>query len=155
MTTELNCSRCGYIHISDNNISFPKSCPICRSSRIKKIIKRNPLDYHYQLTIDEIYHFLKEIPKLPILTQEIIRKKLIKSGGVHILCIDQSKNHLKKILTKKEAIYYISLINNQNFGLAIISNSIVIVSPDSPIRLHVGLNHSLLKSIEEIFDSDI
>ncbi|MFC1752273.1 rubredoxin-like domain-containing protein, partial [Thermoproteota archaeon] len=103
MTTEWNCSRCGYIHIS-NNIRFPKSCPICRSSRIKKVTKKYPLDYPYQLTINEIYHFLKEIPKLPIQTQEIIRKKLIKSGGVHILCIDQSKNHLKKILTKKEAI---------------------------------------------------
>ena len=90
-----NCSRCGYIHISIKKNKLPARCPVFRSTHLKKLIKRNNENYPNQLNIVGIYRLLEEIPKLSISKQEIIRKIFIKSGGVHILCIDQSKNLLR------------------------------------------------------------
>lgn len=44
---------------------------------------------------------------------------------------------------------------DQNFGLAILFSSLVVVSPDSPIRHHVELNNLLLTNIKEILNNDI
>ncbi len=44
---------------------------------------------------------------------------------------------------------------DKNFGLTILFSSIVVVSPDSPIRHHVELNNSLLTNIKEILNKDI
>lgn len=147
----LRCLRCGYTHISEIEGKLPARCPVCKSTRLVRM----PINQHeedkYVLSINEIYSLLIRISGIQVLDQEKIRKKLKESGGIHIICINNQKDPLKEILTKNEAKEYLSLIKNESFGLAIINNSIVAISPDSPIRSHVGVNSLLLAELKDIF----
>ena len=147
----LRCLRCGYTHISEIEGKLPTRCPVCKSTRLMRMPTKQHKEDKYILSINEIYSFLNSISGIHVLDQEKIRKRLRESGGIHILCIDNRKNTLKEILTKDEADLYYSLIKNESFGLAIIHNSIVAISSDSPIRSHVGVNSSLLKELKNIF----
>jgi DNA-directed RNA polymerase subunit RPC12/RpoP len=146
----LRCLRCGYTHVTEIEGKLPSRCPVCKSTRLIRIFTKKHREDKYNLSINEIYNFLNIISGTQVLDQEKIRKKLRESAGIHILCINYQKEQKKKILTTDEAELYFSLIKNESFGLAIIHNSIVAISPNSPIRSHVGVNISLLKELKDI-----
>jgi len=146
----LRCLRCGYTHITEIEGKLPNRCPVCKSTRLIRILTKKHQEDKYNLSISEIYNLLNILSGIQVLDQEKIRKKLRESAGIHILCIDNQKGPLKQILTTDEAELYFSLIKNGSFGLAIIHNSIVAISPNSPIRSHVGVNTSLLKELKDM-----
>ncbi len=146
----MRCLRCGYTHITEIEGKLPNRCPVCKSTRLIRILTKKHQEDKYNLSISEIYNLLNILSGIQVLDQEKIRKKLRESAGIHILCIDNQKGPLKQILTTDEAELYFSLIKNGSFGLAIIHNSIVAISPNSPIRSHVGVNTSLLKELKDM-----
>ncbi|MEE9585721.1 MAG: hypothetical protein V3W09_02350 [Nitrososphaerales archaeon] len=146
------CERCGFTHIAEDVKKIPSRCPSCRSTRVKTIIIRPEGEDRYELSIREIYGILDRITELPVPEQEDARKTLRESGGVHVLCLDERKGRLREVLTRNEVEGYLSLIRTQNFGLAVIGHSVVAISPDSPIRPHVGLNRSKLDELEGLFE---
>ena len=150
---DFRCSMCGYIDI--NSTENIVSCPVCSSTHIEKITKIRLKEDKYSLSIKEIYCLLDNILGLSVIEQEKIRKILRESGGVHILCLNKQKGSLRETVTKNEAEGYLSLVRHQNFGLAFISHSIVAISPDSPIRSHVGVNRLMLKDLEDIVRKEI
>jgi hypothetical protein len=142
------CERCRFTHIAEAIKKIPIRCPSCRSTRVKSIIILPEGEDRYELSSREIYGILDKITELPVQEQEDVRKTLRESGGVHVLCIDERKGRLSEVLTRNEVECYLSLIMAQNFGLAVIGHSIVAISPDSPIRAHVGLNRLKLDELE-------
>ncbi|MFQ6134734.1 MAG: hypothetical protein ACE5KU_02820, partial [Nitrososphaerales archaeon] len=144
------CERCGFTHIAEAVNKIPRRCPSCRSTRVRRIIIRPGGDDRYELSSRQIYGILDRISDIPVQEQEEARKMLKESGGVHVLCLDERKDRLRKVLTRNEVEGYLSLIRNQNFGLAVIGRSVVAVSPDSPIRPHVGVNRSKLDELEDL-----
>ena len=147
----LRCLRCGYTHLSEIEERLPTKCPVCNSTRIRRMHTKQNKEDKFVPSINEIYSLMNSISGIQVIDQENIRKKLREVAGIHILCIDIQKGLLQDILTKDEAEKYSSLIKNESYGLAIIYNSIVAISPDSPIRSHVGINSSLLKELNDIF----
>ncbi len=147
----LRCLRCGYTHLSEIEVKLPAKCPVCNSTRIRRMYTKQNKEDKLVLSINEIYNLMNSISGIQVIYQENVRKKLREVAGIHILCIDNQKDPLQDILTKDEAEKYLSLIKNKSYGLAIIHNSIVVISPDSPIRSHVGVNSLLLKELKDIF----
>ncbi len=142
------CERCGYTHIDMKAAKMPKRCPACRSTLLIRM-SNVAVETKQQLSPPEIYTRLNLISTLPILRQDIERRILKESAGIHILSLDERRGKLTDILTRKEAIEYLSLIRDRNFGLAIVGNAVIAVAPDSPIRMHVGVNLAKLDELEE------
>lgn len=142
------CERCGYTHTAESPQRIPSRCPSCRSTRLRRTVKP-PADEGWRDTSTaEIYRILDRITGMSIQEQEESRRTL-KEHGVHVLCVDERSGNLGSLLTRNEVEGYLSLIRNQNFGLAVIGRSVVAVSPSSPIRLHVGVNQLKLRELEE------
>jgi hypothetical protein len=135
--------------LDEKNHITPKRCPSCRSTLI---IKNLPVveENNFNISSIEIYKLFDNILKMKDHEQNKIRKYLKESAGIHILCLDESQGNLNEVLTPNEIKGYLSLIKNQNFGLAVIGASVVAVSPDSPIRHHVGVNRFKLDELENI-----
>ena len=144
------CERCGYTHIGEAERQIPSRCPSCRSTRITRAPVKSGGEDNQDTVSQKIYRVLDRIPDMPVNEQEESRRKLKESAGVHILCLDERKGRLREVLTRNEVQGYLSLIRNQNFGLAVIGRSVVAVSPDSPIRPHVGINQSKLDELEDL-----
>jgi len=107
-----------------------------------------------QLTPPEIYTRLNLISTLPVQRQEAERQILKESAGIHILSLDERRGKLRDILTLKEAREYLSLVRDRNFGLAIVGNAVIAVAPNSPIRIHVGVNQAKLNELEEASEKE-
>lgn len=108
-----------------------------------------------QLSPPEIYTRLNLISTLPVQRQEVERQILKESAGIHILSLDERRGRLSDILPRKEAEEYLSLVRDRNFGLAIVGNAVIAVAPDSPIRMHVGVNQAKLDELEEAAEKEL
>src|SRR3990172_481560 len=147
------CERCGYTHIAEKATKMPKRCPDCRSSLLIQM-SNLAVETKQQLTPPEIYTRLNLISTLPVQRQEAERKILKESAGIHILSLEERRGKLSDILTLKEAREYLSLVRDRNFGLAIVGNAVIAVAPDSPIRIHVGVNQAKLNELEEASEKE-
>ncbi|MCL4436917.1 MAG: hypothetical protein M1503_12910 [Thaumarchaeota archaeon] len=148
------CERCGYTHISDEPTKMPKKCPACRSSMLIRM-SNLAVETKQQLSPPEIYTRLNLISTLPVQRQEVERQILKESAGIHILSLDERRGRLSDILPRKEAEEYLSLVRDRNFGLAIVGNAVIAVAPDSPIRMHVGVNQAKLDELEEAAEKEL
>jgi hypothetical protein len=142
------CARCGYTHISETTVKKPKRCPACKSSLLRPMSDL-AMETKQQLSAPEIYTRLNLISTLPAQKQDIERRILKEAAGVHILILDERKGKLSEVLSRNEIKEYLSLIRHRNYGLAIVGNTIIAVAPDSPIRIHVGVNQTKLDELEE------
>jgi len=93
----------------------------------------------------DIYRTLSRIRWITVHEQEAARRRLRKLG-VHILCLDD-RLRLGDVLTRREVEAYLSLIKAGGFGLAVIDHIVVAVAPNSPVRVHVGVNPVKLKEL--------
>ena len=147
------CKRCGYTHIAEKPSKMPKRFPACRSTLLIRM-SNLAVETKQQLSPPEIYTRLNLISTLPVQRQEAERQILKESAGTHILSLDERRGKLSDIMSRKEAREYLSLVRDRNFGLAIVGNAIIAVAPDSPIRMHVGVNQAKLDELEEAAEKE-
>jgi rubredoxin len=141
------CDRCGYTHIFEEATKTPTRCPSCRSTRLSEIPSKLGAQTLSNLSVPEIYAMLNRIT-ISSVQQQAIARRCLQESGVYILCFDENNGPLREILSKKEIDEYRSLVRDRNFGLAVIGRTVVAISPNSPIRIHVGINREKFTELE-------
>lgn len=104
-------------------------------------------DVKRELTSQEIYVLLEGIHQFSVEGMEIVRNKL-RDAGVYILLNDEQLGELGSFLSKAEAGEYLQLIKRENYGLAVMGRTVVVVANTSIIRPHVGVNPAKLRELE-------
>jgi hypothetical protein len=142
------CDRCGYVHAGDVSGKTPRRCVACGSKRLKLM----QADDHWSKgeldSPSTILALLERFATFPTKLKEKLALNL-KDIFIHILVSDTRLNSIAEVLTVNELKGYLSLIEKQGFGLALIGNTLVAVSPESIIRPHVGVSQKHLKELRD------
>jgi len=127
---------------------MPKRCVVCGSKKLKaaqadELTSQTKLDSPYM-----VLSLLERFSTLPTELKEKLASDLRKMF-VHVLVSDTRHYSVEDVLTTNELEGYISLIEKQGFGLALIGNTLVAVSPESILRPAVGVSQKHLRELRD------
>lgn len=157
------CGRCGFIHIGDRLAAkVPTECPSCGSTKLVILSADTNLSPSIQtLSADQgntepnrlILELLERLPAGSLEEQETGRKSLA-LRGIYVLSMSERVGSLKETLSAREAGKYLTLVEREGYGLAVVNGMILAVSSDSPLRVHFGVSYPKLTELREAATRD-
>lgn len=88
---------------------------------------------------------IERLPRLGLEDRERVRRRL-REQGVIVVCADMRLGRLEEVVGRREAEEYVRLVE-EGYGLAQVGWSVILISPESPLKGMFGVAPHLLDGL--------